>query len=147
MQDGCKISEAAQAADVKVSTIRYYERRGLLPEPRRRRNSYVHAGYRAYSRVDVARIRFIRNAQKLGFSLREIGELLALRVDAHNECDEVRAKAQTKIADIEDKIAELERVKQALGVLVDACADRGPRSECPILDALDTTTSRESGRQ
>ena len=136
------ISQLAKAANVKIATVRYYERRGILPEPPRRPAGPHHAGYRIYNDEDVRRIRFIQNAQQLGFSLREIDELLALRVDAHDECDEVRSKALAKITDVEIKIAELGRVKRALNVLVDACEDRGPRGGRPILDALQESTER-----
>lgn len=126
--------QLAKRAQVNVETIRYYERRGLLPEPPRR-----WSGYREYSRADVAHLRFIKCAKELGFSLSEISELLSLRVDPDTACDEVKQRTEIKIADIEAKIQTLERMKKALKKLVASCSDRGPTSACPILEALETT--------
>ncbi len=86
----------------------------------------------------VARLRFIRRAKELGFSLKEIKELLALRVDPNTTCAEVRKRAEDKIADVEAKIEALQKIKKALATLTKTCSGRGPTSECPILDALDT---------
>ncbi len=127
------IGQLAKQAQVNVETIRYYERRGLLPEPPRR-----WSGYREYSQADVAHIRSIKRAKELGFSLSEISELLSLRVDPDTTCDDVQQRTEIKIADIEAKIQTLERMKKALKKLVASCRGRGPTSECPILEALET---------
>lgn len=127
-----RIGELARAADVKVATIRYYERRGILPEPPRRES-----GYREYDRASVARLRFIKRAQRMGFSLVEIETLLALRVDAEQSCEEVRKQAEAKLAEIEEKIQALRELRLALGQLVAACEVGGPKGECPLLQALE----------
>ena len=125
------IGQLAKKAKVNVETIRYYERRGLIPEPPRRGS-----GYRQYSEYDMARIQFIKRAKDLGFSLKEILELLSLRVDPDTTCGDVKKRAEVKIVDIEEKIRVLQRVRNALEKLVTSCRGRGPTSECPILEAL-----------
>lgn len=125
------IGQVARQAGVGVETVRFYERQGLLNEPPRRES-----GYRQYSDDVVARLRFIRRAKDLGFSLKEIKELLALRVDPTTTCAEVRSKAEAKLVDVEEKIQALQRIKKALRKLTTLCTGRGPISECPILDAL-----------
>lgn len=127
------IGQLAKKAHVNVETIRYYERRGLMPEPSRRQS-----GYRQYSQDAVARLQFIRRAKELGFSLTEISELFSLRVDPHTTCGDVKRHAQAKIADIEEKIESLVKMKLALVRLTASCRGRGPASECPILEALDS---------
>lgn len=126
------IGQVARRGGVGVETVRFYERRGLLSEPPRRES-----GYRQYPEDVVARLRFIKRAKELGFSLKEIKELLALRVDPTTTCAEVRSKAAAKVADIEEKIQALQRIKKALLQLTAVCRGRGPTSECPILDALE----------
>ena len=126
------IGQLARQAEVNVETVRYYERRGLIPEPPRRSS-----GYRQYSKDFVLRIRFIKRAQELGFSLKEIKELLVLRVGSETACDDVRKQAKLKITDIEAKIQILQRMKQTLDGLVRACEVNELTSECPILKALD----------
>ncbi len=126
------IGKLARATGVGIETIRFYERSGLLPPPRRRES-----GYREYGEEDVRRLQFIRRAKSLGFSLREIKELLELRTSPETTCDDVRQRAEKKIATIEQKIAELQRVKQALQELAASCVGSGPQGECPILEALD----------
>jgi len=126
------IGQLARKARVHVETVRYYERRGLLPEPLRR-----WSGYRQYSQDDVMRLQFIKRAQKLGFSLKEIAELLSLRVDPETSCDDVKKRTEAKLADIEAKIHALERMRKALKKLVASCSGRGPTSACPILEALE----------
>lgn len=128
------IGQAARSAQVNIETIRYYERRGLIPEPPRRES-----GYRQYVQEDVARIQFIKRAQELGFSLKDIAELLSLRVDPATTCADVRTQVEMKIADIEDKTRRLQQMKAALIKLASACTGAGPTSDCPILEFLDTT--------
>jgi MerR family mercuric resistance operon transcriptional regulator len=127
------IGQLARKAQVHVETVRYYERRGLLPPPARR-----WSGYRQYSHDDIIRLRFIKHAQRLGFSLKEIAELLSLRVDPDTSCRDVKHRAEAKLVDIEEKIRTLERIKNALKQLVAACRGRGPTTMCPILEALET---------
>lgn len=126
------IGQTAAAANVNVQTIRYYERRGLLAAPQR-----TAAGYRQYYEDAVQRLRFIKHAQELGFSLREIQDLLALRVRHTRACDAVERKTRQKIALVERKIDDLQRIKLTLEQLAAACAARQPTDECPILNALE----------
>jgi Hg(II)-responsive transcriptional regulator len=126
------IGQVAQRAGVGVETVRYYEREGLLEEPPRRAS-----GYRQYSEEVVKRLHFIKRAQKLGFTLKEITELLLLRVDAQHACDEVRERTEAKIAEVEQKVIELQRMRQALIQVASLCTGEGPASACPMLDALD----------
>jgi MerR family mercuric resistance operon transcriptional regulator len=125
------IGQVAQQAGIGVETVRFYERQGLLEEPARKES-----GYRQYQEDVVARLRFIKRAKELGFSLKEIKELLALRVDPDTTCAEVKGRALAKIADVEEKIQDLQRIKRALTKLTAVCRGSGPTSECPILDAL-----------
>ena len=127
------IGQLARSAGVGIETVRFYERQGLLEEPARKES-----GYRHYSDEVVARLRFIRRAKELGFSLKEIGELLALRIEPETTCAEVKRKAQAKLADIESKIGDLQRMQKALLKLAAICKGRGPINACPILDALNT---------
>jgi len=126
------IGTLAKAAQVNLQTIRYYEREGLLPQPPRRPS-----GYRMFSSDSVRRVRFIKRAQELGFSLAEIKELLALRIDEERGSADVRTLAQGKIADIEQKIRTLQAMKKVLKKLSERCPGCGPISECPILESLD----------
>lgn len=126
------IGEVAKAAEIGVETVRFYEREGLIAEPPRRRS-----GYRQYPPDTVRRLRFIRRAKELGFTLTEIGELLELRVDPTKSCADVRTLARAKMADIEAKMLDLARIQAALAELVRTCRGKGATSDCPILDALD----------
>lgn len=135
------IGQLARRAGVGVETIRFYEREGLVAAPARRAS-----GYRQYPADVVRRVRFIRHAKDLGFTLREIHELLALRVDPDSTCADVRARARAKIADVEGRIASLERMKAALERLARACRGRGPTSDCPILEELDREEDAGAGR-
>lgn len=136
--DGLTIGRVARSAGLAIDTVRYYEREGLLQKPAR-----TPSGYRQYSADAVARLRFIRQAKELGFTLAEIRELLALKVAPGKSCADVRARAQAKIADVEQRIAQLDRMKRALVKLAAACSGRGPTSECPILEALETREPRK----
>lgn len=126
------IGRLARRAGVNVETIRYYERRGLLPEPPR-----TGSGYRQYQPQAVRRIGFIKRAQALGFTLEEIGELLALRVHPGSNCDAVERQAERTMARIETKIGELERMHAALRRLAGACRARRSTDDCPMLEALE----------
>ena len=125
------IRQVARRAGVGVETVRFYERQGLLEEPPRRAS-----GYRQYPEQVVARLHFIKRAQRLGFSLKEISELLLLRVDSHTSCEEVRQRTEAKIAEVERKMRELQRMRQALLQIHSLCVGQGPTGHCPMLDAL-----------
>ncbi len=127
---GLRVGEVAKRAGVNLQTIRYYERERLLASPPR-----ASSGYRAFPEGAVLRVRFIKRAQELGFSLAEIRELLALPGKAGAQ--EVRARTRAKIADIEEKIHTLQAMKDALAALADRCPGCGPISKCPIIDALE----------
>ena len=126
------IGQVARAADVNVQTIRYYERRGLVTTPRR-----TPSGYRQYAEDAVSRLRFIKHAQELGFSLQEIQDLLGLRVRHAAACDAVERKTRQKIDVVQQKIRDLQRMKRTLQRLAAACAARRPTDDCPILEALE----------
>ena len=126
------ISKAARQAGVGVETIRFYERKGLISQPAKPRDG----GFRDYPPLTVERIRFIRQAQELGFSLREAGELLLLRADPNTDAQNVRARATAKLAEVEDKISRLGHMREALNTLIQACPGRGALRQCTILDAL-----------
>ena len=123
-----QIGELARQAGVSVETLRFYERRGLLAEPPRRSS-----GYRAYSPEAVDRIHFIKRAQQLDFSLHEIKKLLSLQTDSEATCADIHEVAKDKIADVQQKIHDLQRVEQALIRLTEQCPGEGPVSDCPIL--------------
>ncbi len=127
------IGQVAKRTGVGVETLRYYEREGLVEEPTRSRSS----GYRQYPESVVKRIHFIKRAQQLGFSLKEIAELFALRVDPATPALAVKQRATAKLSDIERKIEELLRMKRALEQITHLCTGQGPISTCPILDMLE----------
>jgi MerR family mercuric resistance operon transcriptional regulator len=126
------IGKLARQGGVNIQTIRYYERRGLIPKPNR-----SSSGYRLYDEEAVRRLGFVRRAQLLGFSLQEIDELLALRMLPGTSCAQIRQRARHKIAVVDEKLAELGRIRSALIKLAASCRGEGPTSECPILEALD----------
>lgn len=128
-----KIGDVAERGGVNLQTIHYYEREGLLPEPLR-----LASGYRMFPESAVRRVRFIRRAQELGFSLAEIRDLLSLRENAEAGAQDMRERARAKVTDIEEKIRTLRAMKNALNALAESCPGCGPLSEWPILDALDT---------
>jgi MerR family mercuric resistance operon transcriptional regulator len=125
------IGRLAKEVGVNLETVRYYERRGLLPRPPRSAS-----GYRLFPDEAAGRLRFIRRAQELGFSLAEIRELLSLRVSRTAKRTDVRRRAEAKIADIDAKIKSLDSMKRALRKLTRVCAGCGPIAECPILESL-----------
>ena len=125
------ISPLARQAGVGIDTVRYYERMGLLPEPPRRAS-----GYRVYPADTLQRLQFIRRAKNLGFSLEEIKELLELSSHSASGVSAVKASAAAKLKDVEERIAELERMRDGLRQLVDACPGHGAPQDCPILNAL-----------
>lgn len=127
-----RIGQIASRASVNIQTIRYYERRGLLPSPNRRSS-----GYRDYEPDAIEQVRFIKHAQALGFTLHEIAELLALRVRSDRTCARVEARAESAIARVDEKLTQLRRIREALTQLVAACRRQDLTGECPILHALE----------
>lgn len=125
------IGEVARGAGIGVETVRFYEKEGLLPKPARRPS-----GYRQYEPDVVQRIRFVQSAKSLGFTLKEIRELLSLRVTRGKTCADVKLRALAKLADVDAKLTELQRMREALARLADSCSGAGPTSTCPLLDAL-----------
>lgn len=126
-----KIGTLAQRADVGIDTIRYYEREGVIP-PATRRES----GYREYGDGDVVRLRFVRRAKQLGFTLPEIRDLLGLTATASDDMAGLNQRAQAKLDDVNMRIDELARVRDALRQLVTACPGHGALENCPIMAAL-----------
>jgi len=136
VEKALRIGEVAGQAGVNIQTLRFYERRGLLAEPPRRPS-----GYREYPLDSIRRVLFIKRAQKLGFTLAEVEELLQLKDDPRIPCREVRTTAETKIADIEQKIRRLTAMRGALAALVKSCA-ANREHHCPLLEALDEPPDR-----
>lgn len=126
------IGKLAAAIGLAIETIRYYEKTELLPPPRRTRS-----GYRLYGTMDVKRLNFIVMAKSHGFTLKDIKELLELRTDPQSTCAQVKQRAQNKIRHIDEKIAELQRMKNALSRLAASCSGEGPVGECPIIEAFE----------
>jgi MerR family transcriptional regulator, copper efflux regulator len=133
------VGTVAKQAEVNIDTIRYYERRGLLPKPSR-----TQSGYRTFSEATVRRLRFIKNAQALGFTLSEIKQLFTLRITVGSTCTDVRNHAESKVADIDRKIKSLQAMKRALQQLVSACTADGPASECSFFENLNSQSLQKS---
>lgn len=125
------IGTVAKRVGVAIDTIRFYEREGLLPEPQRRAS-----GYRSYDDGAIAQLRFIRRAKRLGFTLEEIRELLTLSRDRRKGVAAVKKRAQQRLAAIDLRIVELQRVRDGLAQLVESCPGHGAPEQCPILRAL-----------
>ena len=128
--------ELAKECGVNIEALRYYEKRRLIDPPMR-----SEIGYRLYSKEDAARIRFIRNAQKLGFTLNEILELLKLRVNKNESCESVLKKTKKKLNEVEQKIRGLKSMKKVLKKIINRCEESTLTSDCPILGSF------ESGRE
>ena len=129
------IGRLAKQAAVSLETVRFYERRGLLPRPPRSAS-----GYRLFPAEAARRLRFIRRAQELGFSLKEVGELLSLRMSRRTTSAAIRARAEAKVVDLQERIRSLESMKKTLQKLTKVCDGCAPLAECPILDSLDRET-------
>jgi MerR family mercuric resistance operon transcriptional regulator len=129
---GMTIGKAARTAGVGVETIRFYERKGLIDQPLKP----LQAGFRVYPQETLQRIRFIRQAQAIGFSLHEINELLSLRADPAADCSSVRQQASVKLAEVNRKITQLEDIRVALQDLIAACPGRGALRVCSIMETL-----------
>lgn len=128
--DGFTIAKFADAAGVGVETVRYYQRRGLLPVPQAR-----HASYRRYDRSLLQRLRFIRNAQAAGFTLTEIRELM--RLDRTGDRLRIQELAVAKLEDLESRMRQLRKASKALKTLVHHCEHARPGTPCPIIEAFD----------
>jgi MerR family transcriptional regulator, copper efflux regulator len=126
-----KIGELANRAGVNVQTVRYYERRDLLPEPER-----TASGYREYADADLRRLHFILRAKELGFTLTEIRDLLDLSASTGATADDVRRRAQVKIGAVEEKLRDLQRIREGLARVVRSCDAHGPSHECALIHAL-----------
>ena len=126
------IGRIAKQVGVSTDTIRLYERYGLIDEPVR-----TESGYRCYGQQDVRRLLFIKRAKAMGFTLKEIAELLAIRQTSEHTCDDVREQATHKLNDTQHKIAELKQLAKALQILIDSCEEHKEDQHCPILDALE----------
>lgn len=125
------IGQVAKAAHVNVETLRYYERRGLVPKPPRSPSLYRH-----YPEDTVPRVQFVKHAQELGFSLQEIRGLLSLRATPKARCADVKRRAEIKIGEVEAKIHALRAMVSALKRLVSQCDGKLPASACPILESF-----------
>lgn len=126
------IGKLAKNAGINIETIRFYERKELMPKPLRKPG-----GFRLYSNSDLKRLHFILMAKRHGFTLNEIKELLELRVDPQSTCEDVRSKAEEKIRVIEEKLRELKRMRKALQTLAASCHGPNPTGDCPILEAFE----------
>ena len=142
MTSGLTIGKLAKALGVNIQTVRYYERRRLL-SPMARRPS----GYRLYGEDALRRLRFIKNAQTLGFTLHEIAELLNLRVSSLARCGDVQRKAQTKLVQVEAKFRDLRALAHALRGLIQTCRAGQPTDRCPILKSLESAPTTQRLRQ
>jgi len=125
------IGELARQANVNIETIRYYERRGLISEPPRNKS-----GHRRYTIEAVKRTDFIKRCQALGFSLKEIEEILELRITQESTCTDMQLRVTEKMNDVGNKIEELIKIRDALGRLLKKCTGKGPIGKCPILEEL-----------
>lgn len=132
------IGAFAKAAEVNVETIRFYQRKGLLPEPDK-----PYGSIRRYDNADVVRVKFVKSAQRLGFSLDEIAELL--RLDDGANCEEASSLAEHKLKDVRKKMADLARMENVLSELVSACHSRQGSVSCPLITSLQgiNTTQKE----
>ena len=126
-----KIGELAKRSGVGIDAVRFYEREGLLPNIQR-----LASGYRVYADADLKRLRFVTRAKALGFTLQEIRDLLALSDHRDGDMAELKAAAMEKLDSVQSKLAELERIRAGLQMLVASCPGHGALEQCPILDAL-----------
>ncbi len=131
MKESLTIGKLATASHVNVETIRFYERKGILKQPKKV------GAFRHYPHHYIARIKFIKRSQELGFTLKEAGELLSLSVKSQSKCGDVLEKTEEKIHEIEKKIKDLKEMKKSLERLANCCEDRSlPLSECPVLECF-----------
>lgn len=133
-----RIGQIANRAGVIVETIRFYERKGLITQPPRNTG-----GYRQYPHEAIARIRFIKRAKELGFSLTEIAELLSLQANPKATCADVKQRAESKISTIHERVKDLQKMKRSLEKLASSCKGSGPLDDCPIIDCFETNKQKE----
>ncbi|GJL53021.1 MAG: Hg(II)-responsive transcriptional regulator [Nitrospirales bacterium] len=133
-----RIGQVAKSAGVHIETIRFYERKGLIAQPPRN-----NGGYRQYPQEAVARIRFIKRAKDLGFSLTEIAELLSFQANPMATCADVKQRAEAKILAIQERVKDLQTMKHALGKLVESCSGSGSLDHCPIIDCFEIHKEKE----
>lgn len=126
------IGEVAKQTGITVAAVRFYEKQGLIDAPLR-----SDSGYRQYPENTIKRVRFIQNAKEVGFTLKDIGELLALRQEPGTSCTDIKLRATQKIEEVDQKINDLNRIRTALARMIIKCSGRGSLSECPILEELD----------
>ena len=126
---GATIGALAETAGINVETIRFYQRKGLMPEPEK-----PYGSIRRYGAAELARVRFIKSAQRLGFSLEEVGELLKLEDGAR--CSEARLLAEQKLVDVRQKLSDLQRIESVLAGLVARCSAVRGRVNCPLIASL-----------
>ena len=140
MTPGLTVGRVATAVGVNIQTIRYYERLNLL-NPTGRRPS----GYRLYGDEEIRRLRFIKNAQALGFTLREITDLLNLRVRSSAQCGAVQRKAEEKLVQVERKVRDLQALARSLRGLIRACENGQATDACPIVESLENQARMDNG--
>ena len=126
------IGQLADHSGINLETIRYYEREGLMPAPPRKSS-----GHRAYPRTAARRLRFIKRAQELGFTLAQIKELLALKVDPQQLCADVVRQVESKIVDIDARMLHLQAMRRVLQNLKDSCSGNCAVADCPILESFE----------
>jgi Hg(II)-responsive transcriptional regulator len=127
------VGQIAKQAGVNVETIRYYERLKLLPKPKRRESRY-----RVYDETDLKRLLFIKRAKELGFTLKEIKELLELKIESTATCGDVKHLAERKLQDVEKRINDLKNIKRVLIKLINQCTfEQLSTDKCPILEVID----------
>ncbi|MFY0678743.1 MAG: heavy metal-responsive transcriptional regulator [Neptuniibacter sp.] len=126
-----KIGQVAKQSGLTVETVRYYEQRGLIPEPQR-----LDSGYRVYPESILTRLNFINRCKDLGFSLQEISELLSIQIDPDNSSALVKEQVEHKISLVKEKISELQKLQDSLEQLSGMCCGEGSVSDCPIIDFL-----------
>jgi MerR family mercuric resistance operon transcriptional regulator/MerR family gold-responsive transcriptional activator of gol and ges genes len=142
MKPEMTIGQLAKAVGVNIQTVRYYERRRLLELAGRKPS-----GYRLYGDEALKRLRFIKNAQSLGFTLKEIAELLDLRVSSRTRCGDVQKRAQAKLAQAESKARDLQALARGLRGLIKACQAGQPTDRCPILQTLEEERRSHNGNR
>jgi Hg(II)-responsive transcriptional regulator len=136
--DGLTIGRLAKQAGLGIETVRFYERLGLIEAPPR-----TNSNYRVFPVEEVARLRFIKRAKSLGFTLSEIKELLFIRQDPHATKADIKNRTLVKLEDVNKKISDLTRIKKALEHLASSCDGHGSLEECPILEALDSDDAEQ----
>jgi len=137
--NGLTIGKVAKSAGLGIETVRFYEREGLITPLAR-----TESNYRLYADDGIVRLRFIKRAKTLGFTLREIKELLFLRADPDATKEDVKVQIEEKIDDIKKRIRDLKKIQKILETLDSSCDGHGSAEECPILAALEGTEQLES---